>query len=268
MGLAERIPDDVVIEDNINIIDFQKLVEDKKKKQVKVIKYKKDGSIKIIPNNKIEGKASEVYPFRTKEEVSSIINVLDKHIDEATTIYNKKRWIRNKMLFVVGINLGIRGSDLCNLKWSDFFYENMTFKERTKIQPQKTKNKTKKYVTLFFNDTVKNIINEYIKQYPIDNLDDYVFVTTKGEHLDRDAMGRMIKGIAKEAGIKFNVNSHSLRKTFGYRTWTNANDKGEALSMLQYIFGHSSMKTTMRYIGVTQEQVDGIFQNINVDNWF
>lgn len=264
MGLAERVSDNIAIQDN-EIIDFLKVVESKK---AKIVKYKKDGSVKIIPNNKVKGKASEVYPFRTKKEIDAIINVLNKHIDEATTDYNKKRWLRNKMLFIIGINLGIRGSDLCNLKWSDFYYDDMKFKERTKIQPIKTKNKTGKYVTLSFNDTVKKFITEYVKKYPISNLDEYVFVTTKGKHLDRDAMGRMIKSIAKEAGIKFNVNSHSLRKTFGYRTWTNAKDKGEALSMLQYIFGHSSMKTTMRYIGVTQEQVDDIFQNINVDNWF
>lgn len=268
MGLAEKISDSIVTNniatEESNIIDYLKVV----KKKQKTIKYRKDGNVKMTRNNKIEGKASEVYPFKTKEEINSIINVLNNHISNATTSYNKKRWYRNKMIFVLGINLGIRGSDLCSLKWSDFFYENMEFKNRTKIQPQKTKNKTKKYVSLSFNNTVKNIITEYVNEYPIENLDDYVFITTKGKHLDRDALGLIVKNVAKEAGIKFNVNSHSLRKTFGYRTWTNAIDKGEALSMLQYIFGHSSMKTTMRYIGITQEQVDEIFQNLNVDNWF
>ena len=171
------------------------------------------------------------------------------------------------MLFVIGINLGIRGSDLCSLKWSDFYYEDMNFKERTKIQPIKTK-RTGKFVTISFNKAVKDIIEEYTKVYPITNLDDYVFVTTKGSHIDRNSMGNTIKAIAKEAGIKYNVNSHSLRKTFGYRTWTNAIDKTEALSMLQYIFGHCSVKDTMKYIGITQEQVDDIFRNVNIDNWF
>lgn len=257
MSLAESTPQ-YDLDDKV--VDLQLVKRNKNKRE---IKYKKDGTVKMTKCNKIEGKSSEVYPIKTVPEINSIIKALNNHIANATTVYNKQRWYRNKMLFIIGINLGIRGSDLCELKWSNFFYDDMTFRDGCKIKPIKTK-RTDKYVTLFFNDAIKNVILEYTYQYPIKNLDEYMFVTTKGNHIDRATVGKMVKQLAKECGIKYNVNSHSLRKTYGYHVWHNAKDKGEALSVLQYIFGHCSQRDTMRYIGITDENVNYVFQNINL----
>ena len=100
-----------------------------------------NGSIrKKKRSNKPCGKSSEVYPFKSVDEIKMIIQTIDKHIEDATTDYNKKRWCRNKLLFIIGINIGIRGSDLCELKWRDFFYDDFVFRDGIAIQPIKTKN--------------------------------------------------------------------------------------------------------------------------------
>ena len=62
------------------VIPFKVIQNNSTKKEVK---YNKDGSIRQTKNNKIAGESSEVYAFRTKEEIDSIMNVLDKHITEA-----------------------------------------------------------------------------------------------------------------------------------------------------------------------------------------
>ena len=212
--------------------------------------------------------STEVYPFKTEEEIKSIIKTMDKHIDAAKTEYNKKRWHRNKLIFLLGINLGIRGSDLCELKWSDVFYDNFEFKEKSNIQPIKNRNISGKYVSLFFNDTSKNAINEYIALYPIKDIDDYIFESKRksdngSTHIDRVSLGRMLKNVAKECGIKRNINSHSLRKTFGYQVWHSADNKDNALSLLQCIFGHSSQVVTQRYIGVEDEEIMEVYNSLD-----
>ena len=213
-------------------------------------------------------KSTEVYPFKTEEEIKSMLDVIDKHIAESKTDYNKKRWCRNKLIFLLGINLGIRGSDLCELRWNDIFYDNFEFREKTNIQPIKTRNTSGKYVSLFFNDTAKTAIKEYIELYPIKDINGYVFESKRtsdngSTHIDRISIGRMLKSVAKECGIKRNINSHSLRKTFGYQVWHNANNKDNALSMLQYIFGHSSQVVTQRYIGVEDEEIMEVYNSLD-----
>ena len=228
-----------------------------------------NGTIRRKEPNRIKQrrKSSEVFPFKTMEEIRAMINTIDKHINEATTQYSRKRWCRNKMIFIIGINVGIRGSDLCELRWRDFFYDDYVFRDGISIQPIKTRNTSGKYVHLVFNNNVKMAISEYIEQYPIESLDDYVFfskTTSKDgtNHIDRQSLGRMVKSVAKECGIRQNVNSHSLRKTFGYHRWHNAKDKSAMLSKLQLIFGHASLVDTQKYIGIQQEELEEVFNDL------
>ena len=232
------------------------------------VKYNKDGTIRKYTCNKIAGKDSEVYAFRTKEEIDAMINIFDKHIAEAPD--NNKRQIacRNKMLFLIGINVGIRASDLRTLRWSFFYEKNedgtLEFKPFYTLQPMKQR-KQKKFVKLFFNQTVKTAINNYTMEYPIENLDDYLFFSRKGnEPITVQSLWDIIKATASEAGIKQNIGSHSLRKSFGYHIWHKAEDKNKALVILQQIFNHSSTQTTAKYIGILDEEIEDMFNSIEL----
>lgn len=228
------------------------------------VRYNKDGSIDRRHPNSVAGVSSEVYPFTTEEEIKAMINVFNKHIDEAPD--DDKRWIarRNKMLFLIGINLGIRASDLCGLKYSFFMNEDGTFKDFYSLQPKKTR-KTKKFVKLYFNQTVKKAIADYIEEYPIEDIDGYLFKSREGDsHIKEKSLGRIIKKAAEEVGIERNICSHSLRKTFGYHIWHNAEDKEKALVMLMTIFNHSSIAMTKKYIGIMDEEIESVFNELNL----
>lgn len=233
-----------------------------------IVKYNKDGTVSKVRNNKIAGKDSEVYAFTTKEEISAMIKVLDEHITSASTPTQKRIACRNKLLFIIGINIGIRASDLRTLKW-DFFFEkdkdnNIIFKEYYKMQPIKQR-KYGKFVTLYFNQAVKQAIKWYIDKYPIDNLDSYLFSSRKGdEAVTVDGLCAIIKSIAAEAEIKKNIGSHSLRKTFGFWCWHEAADKEKALVVLQQIFRHSDTSTTAKYIGILNEEMEDMFNSISL----
>ena len=253
----------LAVQQNYNNIITLEFVNGKKKE----VKYRKDGGIKKTKCNKVAGKDSEVYAFKTKEEISAMIYVLDKHINEAENDLSRQIAYRNKLLFLIGINIGIRASDLRTLKWSFFFDEmgdgTLEFKNFYTLQPMKQR-KQKKFVKLYFNQTVQTIINNYIEEYPVENLDDYLFFSRKGdEPITVQGLWNVIKNVAVEAGIKQNIGSHSLRKTFGFWCWHNADDKNKALVILQQIFNHSSTQTTAKYIGILDDEIEDMFYSIN-----
>ena len=242
-------------------------VEGKLKKKPEV-RYNKDGSIDKRRSNSVAGVSTEVYPFTSDAEIKAMIDMFNKHIDEA--LDDDKRWIasRNKMLFLVGINLGIRASDLCGLKYSFFMNEDGTFKEFYSLQPKKTK-KTKKFVKLYFNETVKKAVTSYIEEYSIEDMNEYLFKSRKGDgHITEISLGRIIKDTAEEVGIERNICSHSLRKTFGYFVYHNAEDKNNALIILQTIFNHSSPAITSKYIGLTDNEISDVFNTLNLGDEF
>lgn len=243
------------------------VVVDGKIKKKEEHKYKKDGTIKQTKNNKVSGKSSEVYAFNTKEKINTMLNVFDKHIEESTGI-QRQIACRNKLLFLIGINIGIRASDLRELKWSFFFDRqndgSLRFKTFYVLQPKKQR-KQKKFVKLFFNQTIQTAINNYINEYPIKNMEDYLFWSREGdEPITIQNLWDIIKKTAKKAGIEENIGSHSLRKTWGFWCFHEAKDKDKALVILQQCFNHSSTQVTMRYIGLMDEEISDMYNSIEL----
>ncbi len=248
-----KITTDNVIKPNLRVVGTEKKV-----------RYNKDGSIDKRHSNSVAGVSTEVYPFTTQEEIKAIIDVFNERIDEAPD--EDKRWIahRNKMLFLVGINLGIRASDLVSLRYNFFMNDDGTFKEFYSLQPKKTK-RTGKFVKLFFNETVKKAIIDYIEEYPIQDMDEYLFKSREGDsYITAKSLWKIIVNATNDAGIEGNFGTHSLRKTFGYWAWHNAEDKNKALVILQKIFNHADTSTTAKYIGITNDEMSDVFNSLDL----
>lgn len=228
------------------------------------VKYNKDGSIDKRQPNKVAGISSEVYPFTTEAEIKAMVNVFNKRIDEAPDENKKQIAARNKMLFLIGINISLRASDLITLKWNFFLKDDGEFKEFYTLMPKKTR-KQKKFVKLYFNQAVKKAIADYIEEYPIQDMDDYLFKSRKGDKcITEISLGRIIKDAADEAGIEKNICSHTLRKTFGFWAWHNAEDKNKALVTLQMLFNHSDTSTTLKYIGILNSEIEDMFNSVDL----
>ena len=228
------------------------------------VRYNKDGSLDKRKSNKVAGVSSEVYPFNTQEEIKNMIDALDKHIEEAPDGNKRQIACRNKMMFLIGINIGLRASDLVTLKWNFFFNPDGSFKDFYTLQPKKTR-KQKKFVKLYFNQTVKKAIEDYISEYPIQDMNEYLFKSRKGDGaLSERALWKIIVDATADAGIDKNVGSHTLRKTFGRFVFHNAEDKNKALVILQTIFNHSSPAITSKYIGLTDDEVSDVFNSLDL----
>lgn len=257
MNAVPKIPTNNVID-----IDFAKKIIRGGLKN-KEVKLNKDGSVNKSHPNKIAGVSSEVYPFTSEAEIKAMIDVFNKRINEAPDANKKQIASRNKMLFLIGINLSLRASDLCGLKYNFFMNDDGSFKEHYSLKPKKTK-KTNKFVKLYFNQTVKKAIENYVEDYPIENLDECLFKSRKGGAITEKALWKIVVDAAKDAGIEKNVGSHSLRKTFGFWAYHNAEDKNNALIILQSIFNHSSPAITSKYIGLTDEEIGATFNELNL----
>jgi site-specific recombinase XerD len=70
-----------------------------------------------------------------------------------------------------------------------------------------------------------------------------IFLSNDGERLDRHAAGRIVRRIARRAGISKRVGPHTLRHAF----ITAALDAGVPLRDVQEAASHADTRTTMRY---------------------
>ena len=227
------------------------------------VKYNKDGSIDKRHSNRVSGISSTVYPFSV-EEIKMIIDVLNKRIDGAANNNQRQIAHRNKMLFLIGVNVGLRASDLMQLRWSYFYKNDMTFKDFYMLQPKKTR-KTGKFVKIFFNQTVKKAIENYVEDYPVEDLNNYLFKSRKGDNpITERGLWKIIVDVASDAGIEKNVGSHSLRKTWARNIYDNADDKSEALVMLQECLRHSDSLTTLRYISIMDDEKKDMYESIEL----
>ena len=54
------------------------------------------------------------------------------------------------------------------------------------------------------------------------------------------------------------------RKTSIEHWYPLSQDKEKALVMLMYVFNHSSISTTKKYIGIMDEEIESVFNDLNL----
>lgn len=209
----------------------------------------------------------ELAPEHAAEPIKSIddINRISEYL-----IYNGR--YRDNMLFIVGINFGLRVSDLRVLRFSNLINENFTFKNSFPVFEQKTrktrKRKKNRYITI--NTAVVEAVTLYLEKTPNVRLSDYMFrsLSNRGsnqnEPLTLMSIDRILKGIGKDLEINAKISTHTLRKTFGYHQMLMSNNDSRKLLLLQKIFNHASPAQTLDYIGITCEEIEEAYKNLNL----
>lgn len=167
----------------------------------------------------------------------------------------KQQNLRDYCLFVVGINSGLRISDLLQLTIANVI-EQGKVKERIRLREKKT-NKFKDFPLL---DKAKKAIKDYLNTRNYTE-NEPLFVSRKNKcFLLRQQAYKIINGVAKAVGIKKNIGTHTLRKTFGYHAYNNGYD----ITLIQKLFNHSSPSVTLRYIGITRDEMDNVYLSLDL----
>jgi site-specific recombinase XerD len=180
-----------------------------------------------------------------------------KDIKQITSIKKKlqQQSPRDLLLFVLGINTGIRISDLLSLKVGDIWNENKP-REFLCVKDGKTGDVKAFYI----NSSVEAALESYLGGGALKE-DEYLFKSKKENlPISRQQAYRIINTAAKEVGISGKIGMHTLRKTFGYHAYT----KGIAISILMSIFNHQTPAETLRYLGIDKNEKHLIKVDVNL----
>lgn len=177
---------------------------------------------------------TSVEPIRDEAKVMQIQKTLRARATD-------ERGKRAYLLFICGVYLGLRISDLLKLRVRDLRGEKLTMREK----------KTRKRTEL----PVANIIRRAARELLADE-DDHALVfksplrSRTDKAIARKTAYNDINCVAREFGVKGPIGCHTMRKTFGYHQYRMDGD----IAFLQEWFNHSSPAITLRYIGIDQDR--------------
>lgn len=241
-------------ENNTNVVPF-KTIDGGKNNEPKL---KKDGTEKQIPNNNAEDRW--VHPIRDKEDIKHILSYLHDQAGQTIRVDTMMAAYRNELLFAIGINVGLRVSDLITLKWKNIFEEDMeTFKDASRKKEQKT-GKTKDICP---NNCMKRYIMEYLSNTGIQpQSEEYVFISSRKDKNGKfkpitDAtVERMMKDIQINCNLGYNVNTHSLRKSYAWHKYMMYVENKDPLALVkvQKDLNHRNSSDTARYLGIDRDE--------------
>ena len=191
---------------------------------------------------------NRVEPIRDKRKIQAIKNLLK----------GSEKW-RDYILFVLGINLGLRIGDLLELRVKDLFAEDGNVRERFEIIEQKTgKNNVVK-----INYKVKKALQMMVKKGFYKYQENYIIFHLNNE---KDSIGRVqayriIQKWCRDVGLtNIKIGTHTLRKTWGY----HAHKAGISIEIIQEKYKHSSTSTTREYLGIEQKDVGKAYDEVNL----
>ena len=81
-----------------------------------------------------------------------------------------------------------------------------------------------------------------------------------GQAISRVQAYRIINAAARTVGITDPIGTHTMRKTFGYHAYQTGID----ISRIQKLLNHSSPSVSLAYIGITKDELDSVYINLNL----
>ena len=183
-----------------------------------------------------------VQPIRDKNKIEEMKGEL------------RKNGTRDFMLFYVGINSGLRISDLLKLNYDDIRNKDGSMKSHISIIEKKT-NKPKMF-------PITNGLYSELEKYTTNmRSGEYLCKSQKGVNkpISASQAYRIIVAAGAKVGLA-GLGTHTLRKTFGYHHYQQFHD----IAILQQIFNHSSPSITMRYLGLNQDEIDKSYYNFSL----
>lgn len=199
-----------------------------------------------MANDKMKKGSKTVDPIKSKREIQAVKN------------YLSGKNLRDYTIFVVGINSALRVSDVVKLKWEDVFCEVGELKKEIRL----IEKKTSKQKVFPINQSMKKALLEYFEYIDKPSDDEYIFKSRQGGNspLSVKMAWRIFKDIQDNVKLGTHIGTHSMRKTFCFMAWK----QGVPIETLMKILNHGSQSVTKRYIGITQEEINDVYLNINL----
>lgn len=178
-----------------------------------------------------------VQPLRTAEEIEEMKWALKR--GNKGTPKPPERAERDVLLFLIGINTGLRVNDIVRLTVDD-----VKGTDQFQIREGKTNKKRTIHVGM-----VRTEIDRFTEgKHP----GGYLFASQKGTGPISTTQAYRILDDAADLLGRDDIGTHTMRKTFGYHHYKQFKD----VAILQEIFNHAAPSITRRYIGIRQDEIN------------
>lgn len=171
---------------------------------------------------------------------------------------------RNSSLFMLGVSVGGRISELLSLKVSDVWQNN---KPITDILFDKSIVKGKETaravpVNVDGQRAIGDLIAWHQFYYESHNSERVLFPSQKtAKPLKRQAAHKILKAAFEQAGLNGKLATHTLRKTFAQRLYDQCSD----IYVVREMLGHKNVATTQAYLGVNYVSVREAVEAMSLD---
>lgn len=164
---------------------------------------------------------------------------------------------RDYLLFVMGINLALRISDLTALKIGDLINDKGEPADSLDLRVGKTNREQ----VIELNETVRDAIAYYLKKTKASDPSKFVFTAYRtGNRLNRVRAHQLTKNWCEGVGLYGKYGTHTLRKTWGFM----ARQSGIDLSIISEKLGHLNNQVTRRYLCLSQQEVGAVEKKFNL----
>lgn len=166
--------------------------------------------------------------------------------DEIALIINEVDNIKHKAMLMLTYSSGLRVSEVVAIKAKNIDSKRMA------ILIEQSKGKKDRMVKL--SPVLLVMLREYWKKYK-PSKDGYLFAgQNKNEAYSTRSLQLVLAAAKKKAGILKPGSVHALRHSFA----THLLDKGTDVTMIMKLLGHNDLKTTLRYLHVTNRDILGV----------
>ncbi|MGY4884295.1 MAG: site-specific tyrosine recombinase/integron integrase [Nanobdellota archaeon] len=184
----------------------------------------------ITVNVKRPKKEKKIPSVLTKEEVKTLINVIDTK--------------KSKLMVSLMYACGFRVSELVNLKVKD-----LNFEEKVgSVRQGKGKKDRVFNIPEFLLEDLKDQAEKQKEEKK-----EYLFTGPKGKLSERN-LQKIISSASRRAKINKDVHCHTLRHSFA----THLLENGTDIRKIQELLGHSDLSTTQIYTHISREELKKI----------
>ena len=176
----------------------------------------------------------------SEEEVSCLLKTIGSY-DQDSNRFPDGTVLWMQRAVQVALVLGLRVSELCQLKWEDIDYKNRTIRVGGRAG-FKTKNSKTRLLPL-----TKNLMDVLSTSKTTSA---FVISSSTGKGLSGHYLSTRFKYFCRLADLPRHISFHSLRHT----TCTRLIQSGASLEVARRFMGHSSVSVTQRYIHICDEQ--------------
>ena len=172
--------------------------------------------------------------------------------------------VRNRSLFLLGVSVGGRISELLALKIDDVWQNEQPISDLLFEKGVVKGKETARMIPV--NADGRQAITELIQWHKeqFGNMDPrrQLFLSRQGgAALSRSQAHRILERAFQKAGLNGKLATHSLRKTFAQRCYDACSD----IYKVSELLGHKNVETTKRYIGISYTELQATVKAIELN---